>query len=59
MALTYHDAAHRHQRRSANTKFICPQHGGHHNIAAGFQTAIGTQYHLVAQAVHGEHLMHF
>ena len=59
MALTHHDTAHRYQRRSADTKFVRPQHGGHNNIAAGFQTAIGTQYHLVAQAVHGEHLMHF
>ena len=59
MTLTHHDTAHRHQSRSANTKFICTQHGGHHNIAARFQAAICAQHNLVTQAIHGQDLMHF
>ena len=41
MALAHHDAAHGDKAKRADTKFFRTQNRGNHNVASGFQPAIG------------------
>src|SRR3546814_15659882 len=58
VALAYHDAAHGDQRGRAHAELLGAEDGSDHHVAAGLDTAVGTQGDVVAQAVQGPHLLH-
>ena len=59
MALAHHDAAHGDKAERADAKFFCTQDRGNHNVASGFQPAIGPQLDTMPQAVERQHLIGF
>ena len=59
VTLADHDAAHRDQRRCADTVFVGAEHCRHDNVAAGLQATVGAEHDLVAKIVHAQDLMHF
>ena len=59
MADAHHDAAERHQRRGGKAEFFRAQQRGHHDIAAGFELAIGLNHDPAAEIVQQQGLVRF
>ena len=59
MALPHHDAAHGHKTQRTNAIFLGTKDRRDHNVAAGFQPAVGAQFHPVAKAIERQHLIGF
>ena len=59
VALPHHDAAQGDERGGAKTKFFGAQQRGDHNVAPGFESAVGLQHHAATKIIEHQHLVRF